>query len=230
MKILYQNVVPYRGYESYALAQEVVLSRFGLGQVVTFSWLRDPDTKFPDGSEEEMARIDQEVVDSVLEVYESYDYIVIGCALDSGVEILWRDYRRRVFGAGEILYRLAAWQGKRFAVMIPENSMMPQYDRLLQRYRAQEMFVGFESLDMTNQEMIGDARAVVERLSVCLHRLRHKGALDQAIVACTLASANLVANLDSLEIDDVFALDLISLPVRFCLMLAANRQAHSQVV
>jgi Asp/Glu/hydantoin racemase len=170
-----------------------------------------------------MERIDREIVGKLQEAYEEYDYIVVGCALDSGVEVLWRDHRFRVYGAGEILYRLAAWQGHNFAVVVPERSMIPQYEYLLRCYQTLDTFMGFASLDLSNPEMIGDPQRVVRRLRDCIRGLDASRPLDEVVVACTLASANLAAH-SLWEIDGVAIPNLISVPLLFCRMLA---EAHS---
>jgi Asp/Glu/hydantoin racemase len=222
MKILYQNVVPYRGYEAYAAAQKTVAERWGLTRDVKFAWLNEPTEKFPDGSPAEMERIDLEVVGKLQAADEEYDYLVVGCALDSGIEVLWRDHRLRAYGAGEILYRLAAWQGHNFAVVLPERSMIPQYEYLLRRYQTLDTFMGFASLDLSNPEMIGDPQRVVGRLRDCIRGLDASRPLDEVVVACTLASANLAAH-SLQEIDGVAIPNLISVPLLFCRMLAEAR-------
>jgi hypothetical protein len=218
MKILYQNVVPYRNYEAYAAAQKTVAEAQDMLEDVMFAWLDEPTEKFPDGSPAEMQRIDRDIIGKLLGAYKEYDYLIVGCALDSGIEVLWRDHRLRAYGAGEILYRLAAWQGHNFAVVVPERSMIPQYEYLLQRYQALDTFAGFASLELSNSEMIDDPRRVVDRLRECIWDLEASRLLNQVIVACTLASANLAAH-GIWEIDGVAIPNLISVPLLFCRML-----------
>ncbi|MEJ2560585.1 MAG: hypothetical protein P8186_31060 [Anaerolineae bacterium] len=219
MKILYQNVVPYRNYEAYAAAQKTVAEARGMLEDVTFAWLDEPLERFPDGSPAEMQRIDRDIIGKLQAAHKEYEYLVVGCALDSGIEVLWRDHRLRAYGAGEILYRLAAWQGHNFAVVVPERSMIPQYEYLLRRYQTLDTFAGFASLELSNSEMIGDPQRVVDRLRDCIWDFEASSLLDEVIVACTLASANLAAH-GIWKIDGVGIPNLISVPLLFCRMLA----------
>ncbi len=224
MKILYQNVVPYRGYEVYGAAQLAIAERLGLRDQVAFDWLDEPVEKFPDGSPAEMERIDREMIGRLLAGHGQYDYLVVGCALDSAINLVWKDHRVRAFGAGEILYRSAALQGRQFGVVVPEKSMIPQYEVLLQRYYACDNFVGFASLDLSNPEMVGEPLRVQERLEECIRSLGRHGSLDEVVVGCTLASANLSAH-GIHEISGVHIPSLIAAPILYCQMLAESDRA-----
>jgi Asp/Glu/hydantoin racemase len=227
MKILYQNVVPRGRYGAYGAAEQAIAQRLDPAVEVTFAWLEQPVTNYADGSPEEMARIDREIIQTVRAGYHAFDCVLIGCALDSGVDVLRERYGLRAYGAGEVLYRQAASRGRRFGVVIPEAAMQPQYERLLQAYGACDHLRGFASLTLSNAEMVNDPPLVYERLTQCCRELAASSPLDEIIVGCTLASASLGA-LGVNEIDGIQLPNLVATPLLWCCQAADHEPADSK--